>query len=659
MNDTKSYSRWFLGLYSATLSDVAEYFPSLRADCERDYKRLLSAVENHGVTFILDTMVAYAKHFDKCLANGRLTPSHLCQFGGYNRRTPIPRLFKGLMLRVFGDSGELRSDPDVQAIRSLRQLMCCFKGFRIACPNSRTYESVQEFFKTDDEVRLPSLNWAGDRLSDAGFDDLQFGDLLPAKLPLLEGRAIPPRDEGVLAIERMALSVVQRTADIATSFFGRFDPTEWRTRHGPGAVSDLRGNRINKYDFPQWPERLERVFPVADFAFANYDHWVHSIKHEEWFHECNTSKEPFSRLIAVPKTFRGPRLIASEPTAHQWCQQSVRDFLMSRVQDTPIGGAISFRDQSPSQRLVLGASQSGSHATIDLSMASDRISCWVVERLFRRSPSLLQALHSCRTRWIRQDLDRRLPRFLELRKFTTMGSAVTFPVQTILFTVVAASAVLLCRKLKPTIANVRRVCKEVQVFGDDIIVPVDAWKVTVALLTTLGLRVNDDKTFGHGMFRESCGMDAFNGHNVSRVSILSEPSVSAPENVLSCVDVANNLLMGGWFKTSHYVRKTVEGLGRYSFPNVAPFSGVIGWITFGEVDNSHLRSRWNWGLSQREYRFSLPRAGIRRCLTDKTSLLLQYFTEAAPAAFVEGDRLGIVALKKPLRLREGWAPLPG
>jgi hypothetical protein len=80
-----------------------------------------------------------------------------------------------------------------------------------------------------------------------------------------------------------------------------------------------------------------------------------------------------------------------------------------------------------------------------LKSASDRISCWVIERLFRRSPSLLSALYATRTRWITQSLDKKSPEACRLRKFSTMGSAVTFPVQTILFSVLAVSSVLYTR----------------------------------------------------------------------------------------------------------------------------------------------------------------------------------------------------------------------
>jgi hypothetical protein len=55
------------------------------------------------------------------------------------------------------------------------------------------------------------------------------------------------------------------------------------------------------------------------------------------------------------------------------------------------------------------------------------------------------------------------------------------------------------------------------VFGDDILVPTAIAPSVMEDLETFGLRVNRLKTFVHGHFRESCGVDAFNGINVTPV----------------------------------------------------------------------------------------------------------------------------------------------
>lgn len=651
MSDSKSYVEYVLGLYGAMFVDIVSQCPGLRIECERDYKRLLSAVDQMGLPFILEVLPAFAKHFDQCLANGRLTPSHLAHFKPYNRRVVIPRLFKGLLLRVFDVSGVLRSDPDVLSIRYVRQLTLAFKRFRVECPEPKVWKQIDEFFKIDSEVVPGSLNWnLGDFSSDSA-RDLQFGDHVPTEpdAPLFrdeDGSSAPSN------LERRHTDAIQFVADVVCSELGRFEPAEWKTRHGPGAVADSRGDTY-KYHFPTWPAKLERSFPFADFAFANFGDWAAFASDGD--SQSNMECEPPARLIAVPKAFSGPRLICSEPTSGQWCQQSMRDFLMTRVDKTSLRNAIDFRSQSKNQSLARVASKSGSHSTIDLSSASDRISPWLIERLFRLRPEFLECAYSVRTRWVTQDIDKKSPKHCMLRKFSTQGSALTFPVQTYLFAVLCIGSIVYNRSWKLSIGSIRRASREVQIFGDDIIVPIDCHDVVQEALTHFRLKVNPAKTFRTGKFRESCGYDAYDGHDVTKVAIMSVPAVSKPEAVLSSVDTHNNLLNAGWLNAARFVKSRVDQLKRYGFRWVDPSSGAVGWhALFGE-ENHHLPRRWNPDLQRSETRTTLPSGNARRVAKDSNAMVLQYFTECS--AFPETDyRLGLAPLRHPLKLRWVWAP---
>jgi len=342
MTSTKSYEDYVLGLYAAILKDMVVSYPGLRAEFDRDYKRLLSGVEHHGIAFLCDTLVAFSKHFDKCLDEQRLTPSGLIHMKPFKKGSTVPRLFKGLLLRVFHVSGDLLPVPDVQAIQHLRLLFQLSKNAKLPCPTQRTYESVQEFISTDAEVRLPDLDWdRADFRSDSA-RSLQFRDTRLFDLPSLPDLwDSPDSGEGQLSsCTGKDLFAVQCTADIVSSALGCFKAADWKCRHGPGAVADLRGAVLDKYSFPTWPARMETIFPCADFAFANQLLWADTLHHEE--HLMPSEAESASRLLAVPKTYRAPRLIAAEPVAHQWGQQCLRDFLMSRVRHTPIKDSISF-----------------------------------------------------------------------------------------------------------------------------------------------------------------------------------------------------------------------------------------------------------------------------------------------------------------------------
>ncbi len=649
----KSYEVYLLGLYKAMLSDMVRIRPRLRVDCERDYSRLLSSVEKVGGRLFTEHLPAMGKHFDLCLSQRRLTRSGVAFQAPFRRSGVIPRLFKGLLLSVFDESGELRVEPDKQAIGFLRQLYGAAKKFRLPCSDSSTWEHVNEFYRIDAEVRSPTLRWDDDDFSPSTAGSLQLGDSLGTELPLFRGLGL---EQESASCSDSHLSAIQWTADICASELGRFDPSEWRSRHGPGAVSDVKTGS-DKYQFPFWPAKLERVFPFADYGFHNYAEWADYVRSQSEDRAALQLHEPPSRLIAVPKTITGPRLIASEPVAHQWCQQKIRDFLMTMVDVTSIRNSISFKDQSQNGKLALWASSSESHATIDLSSASDRLSCWLIERLFRRSPSLLDALQASRTRWIRNEIDRESPRLYKLRKFTTMGSAVTFPVQTYVFTYIAVGSLLYSRGLPVNIRNIRKAASEVRVFGDDIIVPTDAVDATLAALSHLGLKVNPNKTFCTGKFRESCGVDAYDGYDVTKVSVLTMPAVSKPESIVSSVDSHNNFYKKGYFETASYIRQTVASLKRYRFFDVRVGSGAFGWYSGEDYHYGGTKSRWNEKLFRKEFYVTSLSSGVTRKLAEGRSMVLQYFTEVAAPPISKEERLGTPSIP-PTKLRWRWEPLP-
>ncbi|UJQ85082.1 MAG: putative replicase protein [Alehxovirus pseudonemorisenecus] len=651
----KSYVSFLQGLYGALLSSIAEYDPTLRRDCVRDLSRLLSLVDARGLSYLMIDLPAMGKHLDQCLAMERLTSSGIAGFRPYCKRSTIPRLFKGMWLRVFDDVGMLRADADAVMIRSLRQLLYAAKKVKVPCSDSRTWKQVHEFFQIDREIRSPSLNWDEDEFRIDDIHGLHIGDhdlLSPAPLLDLDFTHDQQRGPSPHLDDRFA-DAVQRTADIVSATIGRFNPSEWRTKHGPGAVADQRHTQF-KYDFPNWPSKLESVFPMADFGFANYAAWVDFLTSEN-AHKGFSPHEPPSRLIAVPKTLKGPRLIAAEPVSHQWCQQSILDFLTSSLSKTPIAQSIHFRDQRFNQDLAKKASHTQSHATIDLSSASDRLSCWLVERIFRRNPTLVAALHATRTRWVENSIDCKSPKFHKLRKFACMGSACTFPVQSYVFAVLAIASVLYERGSRVTIASVRSASREVLVFGDDIIVPIDSADRLQGLLGNLGLEVNRSKTFYTGRFRESCGLDAWNGSDVTPTYTITYPDVSRPESITSSVATHNNFVSRRLYVAADYVKSQVRRLGRMAIANVPVGSGAFGWFDHAWSGNDHLKRRFNPRSQLVEIRCTTDHSEVRRKPTEGGSQLLQYFTEVRPVDYIVGDRIGVVGRAR-TSLRTRWVP---
>lgn len=103
------------------------------------------------------------------------------------------------------------------------------------------------------------------------------------------------------------------------------------------------------------------------------------------------------------------------------------------------------------------------------------------------------------------------------------------------------------------------------VYGDDVIVPSGYAANAMRILELFGLRVNRDKSFTSGLFRESCGVDAFNGHDVTPVKLHTVWSSNrSPEVLASFASYANELhhrkyyytyeLIAGWLLETYSVR---------------------------------------------------------------------------------------------------------
>lgn len=608
------------GVIQAILADHLSIYPVDAGDIDRDIQRLNTLCQARGAGVFLLDLPAMGKHFDRCLANGLYIP-YPGPLGARSGKGALPRLFSGLLARVFDrNSGSLRSDIDIAVVATLRQLYNFAKGFNHECSKKRTAQAALDFYDTERGIRPASLKWEAERISLLGLRDLHFGEESEeGELPLyptLRGRVEPGRNQ-------YRYEKLQATCDIVAGQFGLFEPDRFRPRHGPGAVSDAKGN-VSKYTFPHWPEKLEAVFPLSRFSYLNYDFWVDSLSIED-----RSSHEPPSKLIAVPKTAKAPRLIASEPIAHQWCQQMLLRFLDRGIRHGVLRNSISLSDQVPSRELALQASIDGSYATIDLSSASDRLSCWTVERFFRRNPPLVEAFHAVRTRWIRNAVSSGpdCPKYWILRKFTTMGSAVTFPVQSIVFATVAIAAILIKNNARVSTRAIGRAAKSVRVFGDDIIVPTKYYDEVVLLLEYLGLKVNTDKSYATGRFRESCGMDAFMGYDVTPARINTIADVTRPASVTSAIDASNNFFKRGYWRTAAFIESTLPSHVSKTLRVVPADSGVAGLVSFCGAKDDHLKLRWNPDLHRMEVRtMSLKQRNGVYGQTGEHDLF-QYFTD--------------------------------
>jgi hypothetical protein len=344
-------------------------------------------------------------------------------------------------------------------------------------------------------------------------------------------------------------------------------------KHGPGATADkLRGN--GKFESRVWTDRLERYFPSSDYIFPN----ARFIEHWDDVNHLEPGSEMPVKVIAVPKTQKTPRIIAIEPTCMQYAQQAVLDGFNRGISKSFLRDFVGTESQEPNQLLAREGSLTGSLATLDLSDASDRVSNQLVRCLLSSNPVLQGAVDACRS----QTADVPGHGVIPLAKFASMGSALCFPIEAMVFLTLCLLGIE--RELSTRFtskADVIRYTGMVRVYGDDIIVPTSAVHSVVHTLGHFGAKVGMSKSFWIGKFRESCGKEFYDGYDVSIVRARREFPLSrkhAPE-VISMVSLRNQLYKAGYWGTVKWLDSKLVGMLKH-FPYVEESSSVLGRVSF-------------------------------------------------------------------------------
>lgn len=607
-------------VYKHLFQDARYAFPTLKDDFSRDEERLESLANSRGIYVYVVDLPALGKHLDLCLSNGQYKLSGLPLSKRYSGRVVIPKFLRGLYLLVFCETGALRRDYSELAITFLRQFLYCAKKAAIDCDTSHVLNEVEEMHRVDSELPEVDDFWYLDEEGSQQVGNYYCGF---HNSSVYCSRVTRLLESGEPGYEQ--LPVLLKNLDVVSRFLcstlGSYDPSEWSFKHGPGAVSERKGV-VNKYQFVNWSPALESVYPIADCGFHNYQSWADSVQREP---EAIRSTDPSSRLVAVRKTFTKPRLIAAEPSEHQWCQQNIWQYISTRSSQTWISNFVRFRDQSLNQTLCLQASRTGHLATVDLSSASDRVSCHAVGNFFCANSRLLDALRASRTRYLSQDLNPKVPSLWRLRKFSTMGSACTFPVESLMFLGIALASVLTYRHMRVTPSSIASLSGEVAVFGDDCVIPVDCRDLFYKALEVIDFKVNTAKSYGIGKFRESCGVDAFNGCNVTPV-YWRLPCTRSPESVASSVQVHNNFYQKWLLCTAAYLASTIRK--NYDIPYVSAGSGASGLYSRCVPSLSSYRIRMNCDLQRQEVFVPQIVSVVKKTEHTSDAGLLQYFTEA-------------------------------
>jgi hypothetical protein len=657
MDNSQNSLTSYLGAYvDAMFEDVAFTYTKPR-DWKRDKTRLLHELKAHGSHVLTIMLPAICKSLDKALDLGQYNPTR-AYLGKPKSGEKVPLFLRDLFIQVFDPvDGVLRSEPSLRAVSDLRQLLLGGKKILLPCSERRVRNELREFIKTENGNRRYTLDWgsdaplSGDPRLVPGPQRIHLVDLNMRSGNRVEHSQLFTDDtssEGIVSDKE--LSLAQSIFDWVASDLGDFSiekPNEV-PKHGPGAVSDLKRG-MSKYSFRDWPSKLESIFPFDAYA-------VHDFMCSEGIEPVvpGRNREVPSKLISVPKTQKSPRLIAAEPSQYQWIQQLVRNQLEARIKESDIRHSVSFRSQEPNQIAAMRGSINGDIVSIDLSSASDRLTCWVVERFARSNWTLLDRLHACRTRWVRNSVDPNEWSYLRLNKYSTMGSAVIFPLQTIIYACLAVAAVIATSKPHSSLLfeqTIEDASLRVRVFGDDILLPKSAYECMHRLLAAMGLKVNIDKTYTGSNFRESCGVDAFRGENVSPVYLRRLPDVASARSILSTLEVSNNFWKRGYWHTASFLDDQLSNWD-YLLPIIGPKCTSLGRFSFCGSNVEHLKRRWNARHHVWEVRAVELLSKTTRTPTNARESLLQWFTEE-PEPDLQWEA-GVDSPNKVLTLRPGW-----
>lgn len=550
--------RNLLELAEHILKDVSAKCPA--SVSTKDLMTIRSRVENEGISFLTITLPAFAKDFERALDEGGIGP-HL--FTRWRRakggRGASPAFLRGLLDQIFdSETGrlydEVANTPTL--VEAVREICLFFKKVELPCTPQRDMAALDNYIAVEHDFEV----------------------FQPSQQQLEEFRAVC----------WVLWSDVLRHIHV----------DDLVPKHGPGATAErISGNQ--KYVWRRWYERLEPYFPFLGVGISvnacglEDDDSSSALEMVTFVPE---EEEQPVRVTLVPKTLKGPRVIAIEPVCMQYAQQAVQAALYRLLESHGMTkGHVNFTDQEINRGLALASSSSGQQVTIDLSDASDRVPLDLVLLMLESVPDLRDAILACRS--TRAELpDGRITG--PLKKFASMGSALCFPIEAVYFYTICVAASLKAKNLPITRRNVYDVSRGVYVYGDDIIVPHDVAGTVLDYLQQYNCKVNWAKSFTNGKFRESCGLDAYDGIEVTPVYLRRMP----PENrqqvseIISWVATANALQQKGYVRTASLMFDRIEQL-LGPLPEATSDSSYLGRVVTSRTKTRRAsRQRWNTDL---------------------------------------------------------------
>lgn len=432
-----------------------------------DQQTLVERLKSEGTSFVKVTLPLLGRALDKALVSGDLA---IPKGFKLRRDTRLPAFCGRVFDMIFDAGGVLRAQPHLGSIFFLRQYLL-LDG-----------KLVQE----------PTIEQ----------ENVAFNEFVTRQC-LLRQRPVP-----------IGHPVVERAARLLTGVLSGLDLSDIQPGHGPGGVAEGL-DRAERWGFATWPRRAERWYPYSEYGTPSF------------MGSCEMTPpvmvdQSITRCCLVPKDFRGPRLISAESAATQYLQQGQMRSMMSYIdKHSLLMRSIRLRDQTFNQKACREAYANGA-CTLDLSNASDNVSAVLVWHLLRGVPRLRSQLFSTRSQAIRLGREKVI-----LASFSPMGSAVCFPVETLVFWALSLASIrhVHAQWAKETnvfdddgissLPTLEESASCLAVFGDDIILPDYARETLVGTLREVGCEINESKSCYRTPFRESCGSEWYNDTDVS------------------------------------------------------------------------------------------------------------------------------------------------
>jgi hypothetical protein len=663
MGQHNSLMPLYRDMFIASLRDVASASTYPNTELSRDIRTIEHRCETEGLSFLTKTIPSLGKAIDIALSTA--TPLR-CRGFCLKRDTQIPRFLGCLIERVFGVTGDERSDASVEALTWLRQVCALMYKLGVPTTEKQNEDTISSFIATDNTLPQiddplpyrraiesagtcsstpePRINVARYRVlssADSNQDLVTHWNMWAPKLA--RGRHQPGDRQiflGYVSVSAHAESVLQLARQLCCRVVGVHDPrgAYCSPRHGPGAVS--HGERgPDKMCFRTLYLGLDRIYPFTEYFCYNVSHVDEVLQELQTY---KVRKEGTAKVVLVPKDSRGPRLISMEPKEYQWIQQGVRCVLEKAINDSSLtGGQVNFKDQTINRRLALEGSKDGYWATLDMKDASDRVSVSLVRRLF--PDYWFECLFACRSSSTRLPSKQVVP----LRKFAPMGSSLCFPVESLVFWCLAVAAIM---HKHPTLAA-SQAAKRVFVYGDDLIVPVEDHDCVLRTLPLYELKFNEKKCCTAGFFRESCGCDAYRGVDVTPLRVKCVWNRRSGKSLVQHVALHNAACERGMFHLADFIYDLVSRVIRFPYSENKD-SPYVCWVdprkTVDQVRQHNARFRrrngsprskndyqrreiLTWSIQARPYEASLPcYSEMLRVASEKRELCSHALVRCAP-----------------------------